>query len=381
MPTYLCHGFRWHRRSIRYFVVIQNVDDAAPEWIVARQSSIAILDQFYELFDFLPPCTHPARNLSQSPHRTPNGVPTSNGNGRGHSRVRSYAGQEHNDKNARFGNGENGNGSQQSRSPDRHKSMGQLTGTKRRDDINLLQSPEPPEPQPDDGRPFNDWSVVKFLEEFDPTDLTVVSGPWAYVADYVVRIDTSVSVAEEISRYEARMKTVPNKPMSGLSDESGRRINTFGNKKAGWFEKLRDQLQRSEGIGWYVVVCGDEERSGLELEDEESEAEGEGAKSKDKKAKRSPNKIRGFVENSFEFRLPEFLAPRTPEQRLRPRRAERRIIKPSPTPSAENGQPVIPPLPAPIQVAHKQNTVKPKSSKSSGGLRRLFLRRRADGPT
>ncbi|OTA94332.1 hypothetical protein M434DRAFT_53703, partial [Hypoxylon sp. CO27-5] len=188
MPTYLCHGFRWHRRSIRYFVVVQNVEEAASEWIVGRQSPVALLDQFYELFDFLPPW--------------------------------------------------------------------QLSET--HDDIPEVPSPEPPEL--DESVPFNDWSVVKFLEEFDPTDLSVVSGPWAYVADYVVRIDTSVSVAEEISRYEARMKTESYKPMSGPSDEEGRKINTFGNKKAGWLEQLRDQLQRTESIRWYVVVCGDEER-------------------------------------------------------------------------------------------------------------------------
>ena len=41
------------------------------------------------------------------------------------------------------------------------------------------------------------------MEEFDPTNLSVASGPWAYVADLVVRVDTSVSIVEEMLRYEA----------------------------------------------------------------------------------------------------------------------------------------------------------------------------------
>lgn len=31
-------------------------------------------------------------------------------------------------------------------------------------------------------------------------------------------------------------------------------------KRIGWLEKLRDQLEKEAGIGWYVVVCEDEER-------------------------------------------------------------------------------------------------------------------------
>ncbi|KAI0097413.1 hypothetical protein F4776DRAFT_535182 [Hypoxylon sp. NC0597] len=372
MPTYLCHGFRWHRRSIRYFVVIQNVEDAASEWIVGRQSPVALLDQFYELFDFLPPCTRPTHNLSPSPNCNQSQNSTSNGHA--HSRIHSYGDKEHKDKNNRFENGENRTRRRLSKSPSRSRSLGQLSET--HDDIPQVPSPEPPEL--DESVPFNDWSVVKFLEEFDPSDLTVVSGPWAYVADYVVRVDTSVSVAEEISRYEARMKTESYKPMSGSSDEEGRKINTLGNKKAGWLEQLRDQLQRTESIRWYVVVCGDEERSARELE-ERIRARKEGNKAK------SSTTIRGIVEDGFEFRLPEFLvSPRPKEQRPRRRRIERNTAEQNSTPVAENDQPIIPPPPAPIQVAQKmstENTMRPKSSKSNGGLRRLFLRRKPDGPT
>ncbi|OTB06487.1 hypothetical protein M426DRAFT_318897 [Hypoxylon sp. CI-4A] len=379
MPTYLCHGFRWHRASIRYLVVIQNVDDAAPEWIVAPRSSIAFLEQFYELFDFLPPCTRPTRSPSPSPNGVRTSLPTSNGHA--HSRISSNGGQECKGKHVKLENGDIRNGSQSSR----NKSLlGQPAKLQRQDGSDIPPSPELPEF--DDTIPFNDWSVVKFLEEYDPSDLTTVSGPWAYVADYVVRVDTSVSVAEEISRYEARMKTESHKPMSGTSDEDGRRVHTLGSKKAGWFEKLRDQLQRSESIRWYIVVCGDEERSSRMLDEREGgERVNGGDKTKNGDAGssgQSSRTTRGLVENGFEFRLPEFLGPRSPVER--PRR--RKVEKKTPQPISENEEPVIPsPPPAPIPVADKistENTVRPKSSRSSaGGLRRLFVRRKHDSPT
>ncbi|KAI1386635.1 uncharacterized protein F4822DRAFT_322313 [Hypoxylon trugodes] len=380
MPTYLCHGFRWHRRSIRYFVVIQNVDEASPDWIVAHQSSVALLDQFYELFDFLPPCSHPVRNPFPLPTYDPIRPPTSNGHA--HSRTRSYASQGNKEKDIIFENGDARNtSSQPSTRSNRSKSVGQPTATNTIYE-DMISPLEPPSPVLDESIPFNDWSVVKFIEEFDPTDLSVVSGPWAYVADYVVRIDTSVSVTEEINRYEARMKTHPYKSMSGASDEGGRRINTIGNRRAGWFEKLRDQLQRSESIRWYVVVCGDEERAGAELEESE-EVEN---KTNGQSSRQGLSSIRGFVENGFEFRLPEFLvsSPRTSEQGPRRRRMRKEAAKQDSTAPAVGQQQAIPPPPAPIQVVHKMpadNGVKHKSSLSSGGLRRLFLRRKPDGPT
>ncbi|KAI0161054.1 hypothetical protein GGR52DRAFT_157905 [Hypoxylon sp. FL1284] len=392
MPTYLCHGFRWHRRSIRYFIVIQNVDDGASEWVVTPGSCDALLDHFYELFDFLPPCSRPTREPSPSSRRVQS-RPATASNGHAHSRNLSYASQEKKElkeKQPRRENGyrrnSTGQHSQHGLSPNHNKLSGKLTKSERRNDTNTI--PPPSElSEPDESIPFNTWSVVKFLEEFDPSDLTVVSGEWAYVADYVVRIDTSVSVADEISRYEAQIKKDSNKPISGPSDEAGRRVNTSGSKNAGWFEQLRDQLQRNETITWYVVVCGDEERTAPRHEaDEYDEDDGESSASGQER-RSSLSTVRGIIENGFEFRLPEFLSPaRASEDALRRRRAERRLarrgLKPAPLP--ENDQPVIPPPPAPVEAAHKtapENTVKPKTSRSSGALRRLFLRRKADGPT
>lgn len=194
MPTYLCHGFRWHRKSIRIFVVIHDIDDAAPEWIIAPASSRAILDTFHRAFDFLP-----AREASDS--RPVSGDPSSSGpatEGGG----------------AGVG-GEEGEG----------------------------------------GEPGEGEAAVSLLEEYDPADLETVSRPHAYVADYVVKVDSSAGVSGEIAKYEERVRA----------------------GEDGWFEKLRDQLQGGEDIGWYVVVCGDEEReTGLPPAEPEGEEVGEG---------------------------------------------------------------------------------------------------------
>jgi hypothetical protein len=64
MPAYLCHGFRWQRRSIRVFVVVQNLDDASPEWIIPTRSSQCMLEAFYNLFNFVPYCVPPSRHGS-----------------------------------------------------------------------------------------------------------------------------------------------------------------------------------------------------------------------------------------------------------------------------------------------------------------------------
>ncbi|KAI1093015.1 hypothetical protein F5B19DRAFT_491782 [Rostrohypoxylon terebratum] len=373
MPTYLCHGFRWHRLSIKYFVVIQNVDDAAPDWIVTRNSPVALLDQFYELFDFLPPCTRPTRPRNPSSHRNDTRLPSRNGNG--HARTQSEGGQMHKGTHNGVENGENGNNSDQIKSSHRRAISGQPVTNEIQDDAISLPSPDPSEF--DDSIPFNDWSVVKFVEEFNATDLSAVSGPWAYVADHVVRIDTSVSIAEEISRYEARIEKESYKPMSGPSDEEGRKVNTFGSRKAGWLEKLRDQLQRKESIRWYVVICSDEDRivPNIDRSDEDQDmSNGKG-------------KTRGFVENGFEFRLPEFLEPQqSSEPRPRRQRAERKMAlqKSSPSPIPESEEPIIPLPPTPVDATPNisgENLMRLKSSKSNGRIRRLFLRQKPDSPT
>ncbi|CAI6098393.1 unnamed protein product [Clonostachys chloroleuca] len=147
MPTYLCHGFRWHRRSIRFFVIIYDVLDAAPDWIIGRGSSAAILAHFYERYEFLP--RPPSfRGLSEPPVPCPDGCPIDGDEG------------EDDDDNR----------------------------TARLDQDPVLINDE--------------WSAVKLLEEYDPRETVEPCRPHAYVADYAVRVELNADVTEEIARYE-----------------------------------------------------------------------------------------------------------------------------------------------------------------------------------
>ncbi|KAK4458932.1 hypothetical protein QBC42DRAFT_275657 [Cladorrhinum samala] len=89
-------------------------------------------------------------------------------------------------------------------------------------------------------------SPIQLIEEYDPDNLEVTSSPYAYVCDYVKRVDLSLDVSKEVTNF--------------VSDQS-------------CLGELRDQLQKEASIGWYVVVCGDEERGwpGMDEEDEEEE--------------------------------------------------------------------------------------------------------------
>ena len=297
MPTYLCHGFRWHRKSIRYFVVLQDLDDAAPEWIVASQSAVAFLDRFYELFDFLPPSNPPRSQGSLGDHN----YTLSNDN-----HTHSHPPSTHQNRHRRLDTKERDDvrvdraretwsnrirdGASRSRSRSRPR--------KRSRDNFKASRPATPEPD----AAFNDWSIVKLLEEYDPANLNQLNGPWAYVADHIVRVDTSASIAEEMINYEERMKSEKVKATTGPSDKTGRDRNPSGNKKPGWFEMLRDQLQRGEEIQWYVVVCGDEERSAStkDIGEDRVAAEEQGIFA-------PKNPLVDFDEEEFICRLPELL--------------------------------------------------------------------------
>ncbi|RDA85302.1 hypothetical protein CP532_5919 [Ophiocordyceps camponoti-leonardi (nom. inval.)] len=63
MPTYLCHGFRWERQKIRVFVLLHNLEDAAPDWVMGRRSAEEIREQMEEMFDF--------QIGAESPHSEP----------------------------------------------------------------------------------------------------------------------------------------------------------------------------------------------------------------------------------------------------------------------------------------------------------------------
>lgn len=263
MPTYLCHGFRWKRRSIRVYVVLQDLDDAAPEWIIKKASARNFIESFYKLFPFLPECTFPAtrsgtkisrsRSTSLSVDRLSIADPGNKDDDSaaarsGRSRI---AAAPYPQQSQQF---------RESSNSGRKRTNGESSRT------NIAAGQGPPGSQAGDGDPVlsQSWSPVKLLEEHDPANLEEVSRPYAYVADYARRIDASCSIVEEIQRYESRVRHSRAPAVTGPSSDEmlcKRRDGSSKGPGGGWFEQLRDQLQKDEEIRWYVVVNGDEERA------------------------------------------------------------------------------------------------------------------------
>lgn len=408
MPTYLCHGFRWHRQSIRHYIARYDIEDGATEWVVAPRSEAALVDHLYSNYDFIPTNSGTKPPSYRKHHHAPS---------RDSSYVsRTSSSEYHGVEEPSHPNG-NGNGTKAtSRGTSRQDSELLKPRTSERDESTPSPSlPAPPLLSPSsintknsDYFPYENDNppAIKLLEEFDPKDETMVSGPWAYVADHVVRVDTSVSIADEMFRYEARMKRDPNKAMQGPSDEYGRKVPGGGSKKAGWLEKLRDQLQRGESIRWYVVVCGDEERynpTGFgvdelleedeeEYEEEECEESSSGARSQDRTWLRQSHSTQStdvttmtgssVISGGFEFRIPELagLAARTPT--VLPERKRNKLLAP-PVPQGKSAATLSPPpkSPLPPEVAGKndtENQERPRTSRSTMGIRKLFSRQKSE---
>ena len=148
MPTYLIHGFRWPRPLIRIHIILQNLDDAAAEWLIAPATTETLLENFAELWP-----------------QTVANLPS-----------------------------------------------------------------------------------LRFVEQFDPTDETSAasSQPYAYVADICHQVKLGIEVDEVRGK--------------GLGDEQWNALM-----------ELRDKLAPDEKVGWFVVVCGDEDRTDTGVEDEEEE--------------------------------------------------------------------------------------------------------------
>lgn len=137
MPVYLLHGFRWPRPLIRIHIILQNLEDAAAEWLVAPGTTATMLENFEELY------------------------------------------------------------------PESMKHLERL----------------------------------RFVEQYDPEDLTSAAGsqPYAYVADICEPVKLGIDIDE------FRGKGVTNDQWAACCE-------------------LRDKLAPEEKVGWYVVVCGDEDR-------------------------------------------------------------------------------------------------------------------------
>ncbi|CAG8983276.1 hypothetical protein HYALB_00002713 [Hymenoscyphus albidus] len=268
MPTYLVHGFRWNRYAIRIHIIQNDLEDAASEWIVAPATSVELLNSFYSLYDFLPPSSPPTGTYPpvESP-KSDEPIPTtprflSRPHTRSHSSLsfRSAKAIDHVRKLSQSSSGSNNNKIPQS-PPRSRSSTSNSTTSLSLSTSTLHRKTEVP---------FNTWSSVKLLEEYNPSDLSFNSAPHAYVGDYMVRIDLGVSIAEEVNKYEAmrRAEAIRVNGDTGLSPREVRKKS----RQLGWIENLRDGLQQGGELGWFVVVCGDEERS-FESEREESISE------------------------------------------------------------------------------------------------------------
>lgn len=149
MPTYLIHGFRWPRPLVRIHIILQNLDDAAAEWLIGPATTDTLLDNFAELWP---------QTMANLPK-------------------------------------------------------------------------------------------LRFVEQYDPYDESPAasSQPYAYVADICEEVKLGIEVDEVRGK--------------GLGDEQW-----------GALMELRDKLAPDEKVGWFVVVCGDEERlvPGAEEEEEET---------------------------------------------------------------------------------------------------------------
>jgi hypothetical protein len=148
MPTYLIHGFRWPRQLIRIHIILQNLDDAAAEWLIAPATTETLIENLTELWP-------------QTIAHLPN---------------------------------------------------------------------------------------LRFVEQYDPTDESpaACSQPYAYVADICEQVKLGVEVDEVRGK--------------GLGDEQWNALM-----------ELRDKLAPDEKVGWFVVVCGDEDRSDTGPGDQEEE--------------------------------------------------------------------------------------------------------------
>ncbi|KAI0998463.1 hypothetical protein K3495_g9732 [Podosphaera aphanis] len=239
MPTYLLHGFRWTRLNIRLHVIVNDLEDAASEWIMAPATSRAILRSFYEKYDFLPTFLPLSDHASDQTEAT--------------------------DAQAKHSTSKDTN----RRTKLHHLLRRQLSLSApctTHEELNdaRLNAPLIPEPCMDadyQSEKFNDWSPIKFLEQYDPDEMYSCSEPYAFVADYVVKVDLSVLLDEEKQKYEIeRSKQHLKDKMAvegGRSDGDG---NVLSQDESGWLEKLRKELEPNEDIGWFVINCGDEER-------------------------------------------------------------------------------------------------------------------------
>lgn len=87
---------------------------------------------------------------------------------------------------------------------------------------------------------------LRFIEQYDPDDLTVKDQPYAYVCDIVHEVKLGVDV-DDIRG-------------AGLADDQWASL-----------AELRDKVAADQKLGWFVIVNGDVERWAPPLEEEDDD--------------------------------------------------------------------------------------------------------------
>lgn len=147
MPTWLVHGFRWPRPQVRIHTILQNLDDVAPEWLMAPATHACLAANFRQQWPDI---------IARLP-------------------------------------------------------------------------------------------ALRFIEQYDPDDLSVKDQPYAYVCDQV----HDIHLGEDIDELRAR----------ATPDEHAA------------LAELRDHLTPDAKLAWFVVVNGDVERWAPPLDDDEHHLE------------------------------------------------------------------------------------------------------------
>ena len=189
-------------QNIRIHVILNDLEDATPEWVLAPATSISILNSLYTIYDFLPPSNPPPMAYAHIPippvpdDDPPEVRPTTPKMKKSKSMVslRSRSIGRKSKRPAELAPPVNGHGHAHgerkiSTSGSDHRPS-TTSGSAHGQSAKTEKKPS-----------FNDWSVVKLIEQYDPNDMTAVSQPYAYVADYMVEVSLGVAITEEMAKY------------------------------------------------------------------------------------------------------------------------------------------------------------------------------------
>ncbi|KAF4123786.1 hypothetical protein GMORB2_5502 [Geosmithia morbida] len=178
MPAYFLHGFRWGRPSIRRFVERSGLPASKAEWLIGDHAGADVIMELMREYKYIPERSIP--------------LPTEPG---------------HN----------------------------QAPEWQMRQESYILPEPHM---SPDEDPRVNShaWTGLKLMEEYDGRGTEQEPPrPYAFVANYVVRVDLDTSTEIEFYKFNRC-------PLSTSS---------------AWLSRLRSALQPKEPVRWYIVNCAE----------------------------------------------------------------------------------------------------------------------------